>query len=63
MRMVRHGEGGVVRELVRQGPHFADSKGGTVVPRPLVELRHVAVVGEVLHVDYSTTGLGSSMDV
>lgn len=35
--------------FVRQYLHRADSKGGAVIPRPLAELRHVAVVSEVLH--------------
>lgn len=39
------------QEIVRECLHCADSKGGALVPRPLAELRHGAIVGEVL-IDY-----------
>ena len=48
-------EGGV-REFVRQCLHCADSKSGTIIPRPLAELRHGTVVGEVLHFDFLHLG-------
>lgn len=45
-----------VQEFVQQCMHCADSNGGALASCPLVELRHSAVVVEVLHYDYLHLG-------